>query len=96
MHQIHIKTLTNDFYLSKTRINEYDGGFSIVFDTFSEVAMFFRYVGSTGTYYEHISRSINPEGFFSEDDGFQFAADAQVEVRPGAFEVYWAGWEIVR
>ena len=76
----------------KKSIKKLDGGFSIVFDTFSEVAMFFRRIGSEATYNEHNRYSTNAD--FLEDDAFQLTADASVEITPGSFEVYWAGWEL--
>jgi hypothetical protein len=88
--KVSIKTLT-DAGAEKKSIKTYPDGFGIVFESFAEVALFFRNIGAQGSFNEH-NRYSTTAHELDTDLAFDLASEASVEVVPGTFEVYWAGW----
>lgn len=89
--QISTKTLT-DAGAEKKSITKYDHGFSIKFESFAELTLFFRNIGAQGSYNEHSRYTTAYE--LDTDLAYALAVEASVEIIPETFEVYWADWEL--
>lgn len=92
MDTISRKALLSETNATKDQIREGDESFTLIFETFSELAEFFTYNGRSACQND-FSTSIGDRGFYN-DDALGLARDASLEVAPGKYAVTFNGWRL--